>query len=83
MTDPRIVIVGSNHEYAPVAVRERLAFSGEALADGLRTLGTHVDEGLILSTCNRTEIYAVAHGDIDPRLEIFRFLTQFHSVPPI
>ncbi len=81
LSDPRIVIVGSNHEYAPVAVRERIAFSGDALTEGLRTLGAQVDEGLILSTCNRTEIYAVGHGDLDPRNEIFSFLTRFHSVP--
>jgi glutamyl-tRNA reductase len=80
LTDPRIVIVGSNHEYAPVAIREQLAFSGDALAEGLRTLGTRVEEGLILSTCNRTEIYAVGHGDHDPKIEILEFLTGFHSV---
>lgn len=83
MSAPTIVVVGSNHEYAPVDVREQLAFSGNSLTDGLRRLRESVDEGLILSTCNRTEIYAVGHGD-EPdaiRREIFGFLSGYHKVP--
>jgi len=81
LSAPQIVVVGSNHEYAPIAVREQLAFSGDSLSHGLRTLRGSVGEGLILSTCNRTEIYAV--GD-DPDLAIFKifeFLSGYHSVP--
>jgi glutamyl-tRNA reductase len=64
-----------------VAIREKLAFSGDALTSGLQALRHHVGEGLILSTCNRTEIYAVDAGDADARREIYRFLTGYHSVP--
>lgn len=81
MSAPKIVVVGSNHEYAPIDVREQLAFSGDSLIHGLRVLRRTVGEGLILSTCNRTEVYAV--GD-DPELvksEIFDFLSGYHSVP--
>src|SRR5688572_24520275 len=53
-----IVLVGVNHKTAPVEIRERLAFSDEACAAGLRRLvdGDVVREGLIVSTCNRVEI---------------------------
>ncbi|HEY2963854.1 MAG TPA: glutamyl-tRNA reductase [Pyrinomonadaceae bacterium] len=53
-----IILVGVNHKTAPVEIRERLAFSDEACADGLRRLvdGEIVREGLIVSTCNRVEI---------------------------
>lgn len=81
MTTPKVVVVGSNHEYAPVAIREQLAFSGDALTLGLQSLRQHVGEGLILSTCNRTEIYAVNTGETDARSEIYRFLAGYHSVP--
>ena len=81
MTASRVVVVGSNHEYAPVAMRERLAFSGEHLTEGLQQLRSHVAEGLILSTCNRTEIYAVEEHGQDARHEIFSFLSGYHSVP--
>ena len=53
-----IILVGVNHKTAPVEVRERLALTDEACADGLRRLvdGDVVREGLIVSTCNRVEI---------------------------
>src|SRR5688500_19818810 len=53
-----IILVGVNHKTAPVESRERLAFSDEACAEGLRHLvdGEIVREGLIVSTCNRVEI---------------------------
>ena len=53
-----ILLVGVNHKTAPVEIRERLAFTDEACADGLRRLvdGEVVREGLIVSTCNRVEI---------------------------
>ena len=80
-SSPTIVVVGSNHEYAPVEVRERLAFTGDELAKGLDSLRTKVPEGMILSTCNRTEIYAVGNGDEDVESEVFAWLQQYHSMP--
>ena len=78
---PTIVVVGSNHEYAPVEIREKLAFSGDALMQGLDSLREEVPEGMILSTCNRTEIYAVGNEGDDVEGEIFNWLHQYHSVP--
>lgn len=77
---PTIVVVGSNHEYAPVDVRERLAFSGDELLEGLDALQRHVPEGLILSTCNRTEIYAVGASGQDVENDVLGFLTRYHHV---
>lgn len=50
---------GLNHQTAPVAVRERVAFPQERLASSLSALlyATPTQEAVILSTCNRTEIY--------------------------
>jgi glutamyl-tRNA reductase len=52
-------ILGINHKTAPVALREKVAFSEDRLAAALRTLREElgVAEALILSTCNRTEVY--------------------------
>ncbi|HYJ46001.1 MAG TPA: glutamyl-tRNA reductase [Pyrinomonadaceae bacterium] len=60
-----IVLVGLNHKTAPVALRERLAFTDEACAEGLRLLvdGEVVNEGLIVSTCNRVEILTTTRRD--------------------
>lgn len=55
-------VLGLNHQTAPVTLRERVAFAGEALPaalDALRAL-PQVSEAALLSTCNRTELYAVA-----------------------
>ena len=54
-----LYMLGASHERAPLAVRERLAFNGDDLTSGLQALSTIAREGVILSTCNRTEIYAL------------------------
>src|SRR5665811_2169743 len=81
LSSPSIVIVGSNHECASVDLRERLAFTGDTLTGGLRVLREHVREGLILSTCNRTELYVVSDGDAAGRDQVFQFLTRYHDMP--
>jgi glutamyl-tRNA reductase len=81
LSTPSIVVVGSNHEYASVDIRERLAFVGETLTDGLKALNANVDEGFILSTCNRTEIYVASGSASHGHREIFEFLSGYHSVP--
>lgn len=63
MSSPgELLLVGLSHHTAPVAVRERVAFSGDALREALGTLRElpGVDEAMIVSTCNRLEIYAAA-----------------------
>jgi glutamyl-tRNA reductase len=61
-----LVALGINHQTAPVSLRERVAFNGDALARALATLRSlpQVREVALLSTCNRTELYAMAddHG---------------------
>ncbi len=55
--------IGINHHTAPVPVREQLAFATPELPQTLQALvsaGVGVTEVAILSTCNRTECYAVA-----------------------
>jgi glutamyl-tRNA reductase len=60
-----ILLIGVNHKTAPVEIRERLAFTDEACANGLRHLvdGDVVREGLIVSTCNRVEILSATASD--------------------
>ena len=55
----RLVVIGVNHKTAPVALRERLAFGGDDLNSALNQLKTFTDGSVIVSTCNRTEIYAL------------------------
>lgn len=56
-----LISIGLNHNSAPLAIREAVSFAGEQLREGLSGLKTlDIEEGAILSTCNRTEVYAVA-----------------------
>ena len=60
-----IHVLGLNHQTAPVSLRERVAFSGDATVAALAALRAlpRVHEAALLSTCNRTEIYAVTDDD--------------------
>lgn len=75
-----IVLVGVNHKSAPIAVRERLAFSEDACAASLRELvdGELIREGLIVSTCNRVEVLTeTTSGRFDDSTErVIQFLTR-------
>jgi glutamyl-tRNA reductase len=78
-----IVVVGLNHTTAPIAVRERLAFSDPARLDALaRFRPPEVTELVILSTCNRVEMY-LQTADIDASVaSCVAFLAAYHNVPP-
>ncbi len=60
----KLVCLGLNHETAPVEVRERFALSEKALDREVVSLleAKDIEEGVVLSTCNRTEYYAVVNG---------------------
>lgn len=60
-----LYVLGINHQTAPVALRERVAFAPDALAPALTSLHSlpQVHEAVLLSTCNRTELYAHVEGD--------------------
>ncbi len=52
-----VLAIGISHKTAPVETRERLAFSADELPGALALLGERFGSGVILSTCNRTEVY--------------------------
>ena len=54
-----VVVVGLNHQVAPVEVRERIAFAPHQMEVAHQALRERVQEGVILSICNRVEVYAV------------------------
>ncbi|MGP4712626.1 glutamyl-tRNA reductase [Psychrobacter sp. DM8] len=61
----RLVVIGVNHKTAPVALRERLALVGEDVNTALEQLERFTDGSVIVSTCNRTEIYALVPQEAD------------------
>src|SRR5467141_2337061 len=76
----QLFTLGLNHQTAPLAIRERVAFHAERLRSALAelTLREPVREAAILSTCNRTELYC-ALGEPQAALE---WLADYHRVQP-
>src|SRR6267378_2462355 len=78
-----IVIVGLNHRTAPVEVREKVSFTAEQTqraAEELRARGI-LEETLVLSTCNRSEVYGVPpESSHESASGLSTFLSEFHSV---
>lgn len=76
-----LLTLGLNHRTAPVALRERTAFSPEQLPDAVRSLvaSPQVQEATILSTCNRTEIYC--RQEQIATAPVFNWLREYGDLP--
>ena len=62
------MLVGTNHKYAPIELRERLSCPTDELPSRLKALvngHSLVKEAVLLSTCNRTELYFTAASDFE------------------
>ncbi|KQA13304.1 glutamyl-tRNA reductase [Vibrio cholerae] len=75
-----LLAIGINHNTASVELREKVAFGPEKLSLALNLLSTssHVKGGVILSTCNRTEIYCDVRSA--SKNKVIEWLSQFHQV---
>lgn len=73
-----IVVIGVNHRTSPVTLLEKVMVTGSGMADALRDLSAHDDirEVVVLSTCNRTEVYAVAERFHSAYEDILGFLCE-------
>ncbi|MCW8334522.1 glutamyl-tRNA reductase [Vibrio paucivorans] len=77
-----LLAIGINHNTASVELREKVAFGPDKLSEALKQLGanSNVNGSVILSTCNRTEIYCdVKQGS---KSKVIDWLSQFHQVSP-
>lgn len=85
----RLALVGVNHKTAPLTVRERLAFTDDQVNETLLALhgltgadgSRFIDECVVLSTCNRTEVYCVYNCDIFNFAALARFLAERRGLP--
>jgi len=78
----KIFVAGLNHNTADVEVREKVAFSGARLDEGLRRFRElpEIEEVMILSTCNRVELYTHVKDTEKASESIKNFLSEFHNV---
>jgi glutamyl-tRNA reductase len=77
-----LLLLGQNHETAPVDLRERVAFTPDKLelAAGLITRDDLLREGAVLSTCNRAELYAVCDDPEQGEARLAALLSSVHGV---
>jgi glutamyl-tRNA reductase len=78
-----LVVVGLNHNTAPIQLRECLAFPENKMEDALRKVHAipSVKETMIVSTCNRVEVYAATRQTGEAILDLKHFLSQYHGLP--
>jgi glutamyl-tRNA reductase len=76
-----ILVVGLSHRTAPVDLRERVDFQGRVEA-ALRALAARgsTHEAVVLSTCNRAEVYAASDDVAQSRGDLAAFMSEFHGV---
>src|SRR3954468_23014971 len=80
----RLLLLGLNHTTAPLEVRERLAFDADQQRRAVAMLRERFPncEVVLLSTCNRVELYVAREVHGHPRAdEMAAFLAEFHGVP--
>ena len=77
-------VIGTSHQTAPVEVREGLALASDEAARVLAGIRaeTVFDEALLLSTCNRTEVYFVPRTDADPLAYFLGHVARVKGVRP-
>ncbi|MFP9228116.1 glutamyl-tRNA reductase [Pectobacterium cacticida] len=79
-----LLALGINHKTAPVSLRERVVFSPEKLGEALDSLLQQplVQGGVVLSTCNRTELYLSVEERENQREQLIRWLCKYHQLHP-
>ncbi len=85
MAAPNLVLVGVNHKTTPVEIRERLAFTRGEIESSQERLVSYPEiiENIILSTCNRVEIYARVADSNKGLQRLKEFISDYHDIPII
>ncbi|MCV9877439.1 glutamyl-tRNA reductase [Brenneria izbisi] len=79
-----LLALGINHKTAPVSLRERVAFSPDTLGQALDSLLQQplVQGGVLLSTCNRTELYLSVEEQENQLEQLIDWLCRYHHLEP-
>jgi len=78
-----LIVIGLNHKTAPIEIRERLAFPEDRIENALSQVKSllSLKENMIVSTCNRVEIYAAVREAEKAIIDLKDFLSQYHGLP--
>lgn len=79
----KTIVIGLNHKTADVDIREKLAFNGPKLEEGLLKIKDlpEVKEAVVISTCNRVELYLNVNDAEKAYESIKDFFAEFHGIP--
>jgi len=79
----QLFLLGVSHRTAPVELREKLDFSSRDVGAAVEALAakSSAAESVVLSTCNRSEIYVASNTVETAQEEIVRFLSEYHALP--
>jgi glutamyl-tRNA reductase len=79
-----LLLVGISHKSAPVELRERVDFHARGLSGALRALADRgaAHEAVVVSTCNRAEMYVACDETEPTRQDLVRFLTEYNELAP-
>jgi glutamyl-tRNA reductase len=79
-----LFLLGVSHRTAPVDLREKLDFSSRGVGEAVEALSTRpsATESVVVSTCNRSEIYVASEDPVRARAELVNFLSDYHHLPP-
>ncbi len=77
-----LFVLGINHQRAPISIREKLSFPSSKLGEALQHIHSFdgIEGGVILSTCNRSEIYFSTHSRLFSIENFKKFLTDFQRI---
>ncbi|MDP2744047.1 MAG: glutamyl-tRNA reductase, partial [Dehalococcoidia bacterium] len=74
-----LLAAGLNHHSAPLEIREKLALGREQFQEAMGALAERVEQGMLLSTCNRTEVYVASTAA--PALEVlWEYLSSLSGI---
>ena len=76
----QILLVGLSHKSAPLEVRESVSFRSSQILEALPVLRNELGEAVILSTCNRSEIYTATDDTAQAAEHIQRFVAEYHDL---
>lgn len=78
-----LLLVGASHRTAPVELRERLDFCSRGLERAVRALAARQSaaEAVVVSTCNRAELYVACQEPVDASQDLVQFISEFHQLP--
>src|SRR5438046_3353959 len=79
----RLVLVGISHRTAPIELRERVDFQVAGVGEALRAMAERAParEAVIVSTCNRSEVYTACDEVAGTRHAVVSFIADFHKIP--